>query len=75
MKSEIELYITKEILRRRKKLKYSQQYIADCLNVSRSFIKNIENPKDDTAYNVDHLNLLAKVFHCSPKDFWPEKPF
>lgn len=73
MKSEIELYIIKDILKRRKKFKYSQQYIADCLNVSRSFIKNIENPVDRAAYNVDHLNELAKVFKCSPKDFWPEK--
>lgn len=74
MKSEIELYIAREVLSRRKKLKYSQQYIADCLNVSRSFIKNIENPNDPTAYNIDHLNELAKIFDCSPKDFLPLKP-
>lgn len=74
MKSQIELYIVREILTRRKKHKYSQQYIADCLNVSRSFIKNIENLNDSTAYNIDHLNELAKVFECSPKDFWPTNP-
>lgn len=74
MKSDIELYIIKEVRKRRSKLKMSQQYIADCINLSRSFIKSIESPKTDKAYNVDHLNELAKILGCSPKDFWPEKP-
>lgn len=74
MKSEIEFYIVREIRKKRSKLKISQQYLADCLNLSRSFIKNIESPKTDKAYNVDHLNEIAKILNCSPKDFWPEKP-
>lgn len=72
MKSEIESYIVKEVRKRRLKLKMSQQYIADCLNLSRSFIKSVESPKTDKAYNVDHINELAKILGCSPKDFWPE---
>lgn len=75
MKSEIESYIVKEVRKRRLKLKMSQQYIADCLNLSRSFIKSVESPKTDKAYNVDHINELAKILGCSPKDFWPETGF
>lgn len=74
MKSAIEWYIIQEVKKRRKAKKWSQQYIADCLNISRSYIKNIESPKHIASYNVDHINELAKIFGISPKDFWPENP-
>ena len=53
MKSEIDLFVIKEIRRRRKELGYSQRYLADCLNLSRSFIGNIENPKRSSKYKVE----------------------
>ena len=65
MKSAIELYIVQKVKEQRKKRKMSQRYLADCLNVSQSFIRNIENENDDTAYNIDHLNEIAKIFDCS----------
>ena len=73
MKSAIELYIVQKFKEQRKKRKMSQRYLADCLNVSQSFIRNIENENDDTAYNIDHLNEIAKIFDCSIRDFFPEK--
>ena len=73
MKSAIELYIAQKVKEQRKKRKMSQRYLADCLNVSQSFIRNIENENDDTAYNIDHLNEIAKIFDCSIRDFFPEK--
>ena len=73
MKSAIELYIVQKVKEQRKKRKMSQRYLADCLNVSQSFIRNIENENDDTAYNIDHLNVIAKIFDCSIRDFFPEK--
>ena len=73
MKSAIELYIVQKVKEQRKKRKMSQRYLADCLNVSQSFIRNIENENDDTAYNIDHLNEIAKIFDCSIRDFFPEK--
>ena len=73
MKSAIELYIVQKVKEQRKKRKMSQRYLADCLNVSQSFIRNIENKNDDTAYNIDHLNEIAKIFDCSIRDFFPEK--
>ena len=68
MKSAIELYIVQKVKEQRKKRKMSQRYLADCLNVSQSFIRNIENENDDTAYNIDHLNEIAKIFDCSIRD-------
>ena len=73
MKSAIELYIVQKVKEQRKKRKMSQRYLADCLNVSQSFIRNIENENDDTAYNIDHLNEIAKIFDCSIRDFFLEK--
>ena len=73
MKSAIELYIVQKVKEQRKKRKMSQRYLADCLNVSQSFIRNIENENDDTAYNIDHLNEIAKIFDCSIRDFFPVK--
>ena len=73
MKSAIELYIVQKVKEQRKKRKMSQRYLADCLNVSQSFIRNIENENDDTAYNIDHLNEIAKIFDCSIRDFFPAK--
>lgn len=73
MKSQIELYIVQKVKEQRKKRKMSQRYLAGCLNVSQSFIRNIENENDDTAYNIDHLNEIAKIFDCSIRDFFPEK--
>ena len=73
MKSAIELYIVQKVKEQRKKRKMSQRYLADCLNVSQSFIRNIENENDDTAYNIDHLNEIANIFDCSIRDFFPEK--
>lgn len=52
----------------------SQADLAADINVSYGFIGQVENPKFRTKYNINHLNKLAQVFNCSPKDFLPEKP-
>lgn len=75
MKSEIDLFVIKEIRKRRKELGYSQRYLADCLNLSRSFLGNIENPRHASKYKIEHLNEIAKILKCSIKDFFPDNPF
>ena len=42
MKSAIEWYIVQEVKKRRKAKKWSQQYLADCMNISRGYLKNIK---------------------------------
>lgn len=73
MKSAIEWFTVQKVKELRKKKKISQRYLADCLDVSQSFIRNIENPDGDTAYNIDHLNAIARILNCSIRDFFPEK--
>ena len=68
MKSEIELYIIRKVKERRIQINISQRYLADCLNVSQSFIQQIEDENTSIAYNIDHLNAVAKILKCSMKD-------
>lgn len=35
---------------------------------------NIEDPESDKAYNLDHINMLAKVFECKISDLLPTYP-
>lgn len=74
MKSAIELYVSEKVREYRNKKKWSQQYLADCVNLSASFISNRENPTTDDAFNLDHINVLAKVFECKIYDFLPPYP-
>lgn len=67
MKSAIELYVSK-IKEYQLAHKGSLRYLADCMNASHTFIKNIEDLESDKAYNLDHINLLAKVFECKISD-------
>ncbi|HEY1018624.1 MAG TPA: helix-turn-helix transcriptional regulator [Sediminibacterium sp.] len=53
----------------------SQADLAFKLGVSYGFIGQVESKKFPSKYNIDHLDKLAFIFKCSPKDFLPEKPF
>jgi len=73
-KSKIDLYIISQVKKKREEKDLQQDDIAIHLNVSAGFIGQIESPNYRAKYNSQHLNELAKLFKCSPKDFWPEKP-
>jgi transcriptional regulator with XRE-family HTH domain len=53
---------------------WSQKDLAYQMELSIGFIGDIENPRYRAKYNLNHINELARVFECSPKDFLPEKP-
>lgn len=74
MKSDIELYVSQKVKEYRDKKNWSQQYLADCINFSASFVSNRENPKTDDAFNLDHINALAKIFECKIWDLLPQYP-
>jgi transcriptional regulator with XRE-family HTH domain len=77
MRTQIEQYIIDRIRERREKLGISQENLAFSLGFeSQGYISKIEstNPKYDDGYNINHLNEIAKILKCSPKDFWPEIP-
>lgn len=52
----------------------SQADLEDQLEVARGFIGKVESPKRREKYNFNHINKIAKILKCSPKDFLPEKP-
>jgi len=73
-KSELDLFIVNKVKELRLEKNISQAVLAIKLEVSDAFIGQIENPKHRAKYNVAHLNKLAQIFNCSPKDFLPDKP-
>jgi len=72
--SKIEQFIIDKVREKRLKLGISQAELAHQLDVSEGFIGNVESPNYRAKYNVNHLNDIAKVFKCSPRDFWPKEP-
>ncbi len=72
--SKIEQYIIDKVRERRLKLNISQAELAHQLDVSEGFIGNVESPNYRAKYNINHLNAIAKIFKCSPRDFWPKEP-
>ena len=73
-KSRIDWYIINKVRDMRTAKGLSQDDLALHLNVSTGFIGHVESPNFRAKYNAQHLNELAKLFSCSPKDFLPDKP-
>ncbi len=72
--SSIEQYVVDVVRAKRLEKGWSQKELAYQLDVSIGFIGDIENPKYRAKFNLNHINELAKIFECSPKDFLPEDP-
>lgn len=73
-KSEIELFVISKARALREEANLSQSELAFRLSVSNGFIGQVESSKSPSKYNLDHINQLAIIFKCSPKDFLPELP-
>ncbi|WP_093113027.1 helix-turn-helix domain-containing protein [Salinimicrobium catena] len=72
--SEIELYVINEVKKRRLEKGISQSSLSCKMDMSNSFVSHVESLKRRAKYNLNHLNKLAEILECSPKDFWPEEP-
>jgi ribosome-binding protein aMBF1 (putative translation factor) len=72
--SKVEKYIIQVVKDKRIEAGLSQIALSQKLNMSDSFVGHVETPKRRAKYNINHINALAKIFKCSPKDFMPEKP-
>lgn len=70
----LDSYVIAKVKEMRLQAGMSQAVLAVKMDVSQSFIGNAENPKKRDKYNLGHINKLAVIFSCSPKDFLPEKP-
>jgi len=73
-KIAIDSFIIAKVKEIRQLKNITQLQLSTKLGYSEGFIGNIENPNRSEKYNVRHLNEIAKILGCSPKDFWPEEP-
>ncbi len=73
--TQIEEYIVKRVKEMRTERGWSQQALADYMNLSQGFIRDVESPRRRQKYNLNHINTLARIFNCSFSEFFPEKPF
>lgn len=74
MKSPIEMFVGQKVKEYREKRNWSLRYLGDCLNVHHSFIDRCENSNEDVAFNLDHINTLARIFECKISDLLPVYP-
>ena len=72
--TEIDKFIIRRVREIRLRLDISQQELYLWLGKGVGIIGDIEAPSKKAKYNTSHLKEIAKVFKCSPKDFWPEEP-
>ena len=72
--SDIDKYIIQQVKEKRESKGFTQVSLSLSLGKSTTFISDIEAPSKKVKYNVKHLNDIAKILGCSPKDFWPDKP-
>ncbi|MDQ1266634.1 MAG: hypothetical protein QG635_1786 [Bacteroidota bacterium] len=70
-KTKIEQYVINKVKEKRIQSRLSQAELADLLNLSAGFIGKIESNKYAAKYNLNHINALAKIFNCSPKELLP----
>ncbi|MEC3876027.1 helix-turn-helix domain-containing protein [Chryseobacterium salviniae] len=69
----IEQYVIDIVRKMRLEKKISQKELAYSLDLSIGFIGDVESYKSRAKYNLSHINRLAEIFECSPKDFLPEQ--
>ena len=73
-KTTPDLFVINKVKEFRTQRRMSQAVLAIKLEVSHAFIGAVENPKQRAKYNLSHINKLAIIFNCSPRDFLPEEP-
>jgi transcriptional regulator with XRE-family HTH domain len=74
VQSQIEVYIIEKVKEKRINLGLSQLALSLKMEMNDSFVSHVESPRKRAKYNVNHINLLAHIFNCSPKEFLPESP-
>ena len=74
MAKGIDQYVIDKVREKRLEHRISQLELANELGLSVGFIGKIESDKYLSHYNIKHLNKLAIILKCSPRDFLPENP-
>ena len=72
--TKIDKFVIARVKEKRVELGYTQITLSQKLGMSDSFVGHVETPRRRAKYNLNHINALARIFKCSPKDFMPDKP-
>jgi transcriptional regulator with XRE-family HTH domain len=72
---EIERFVIAKVKEKRESQGITQEELSLSLGKNIGFISQIEAPSKKAKYNIIHLNEIAKILKCSPKDFLPDQPF
>ena len=64
--------IINKVKEKRQEKGFSQIALSQKLGLSDSFISHVESKTRRAKYNLNHLNQIAIILNCSPKDFWPD---
>ena len=72
MRTPIDIYVIEKVKEMRTERNISQEDLSIALGFrSNGFVGQIESPKFNKRYNIQHLNKLACMFNCSPRTFLP----
>ncbi len=72
--SKIDQFTIKKVKERRIELGYSQADLSYELDVSATYVGQVESDRYKTRYSLDRLNQLARILKCSIHDFLPKHP-
>ena len=73
-KSAFDIYVSAAVRKERMAQRVSQATLAYGIGVSDGFISQVESPKYEIKYNLNHINEIARFLGCSPRKFLPEEP-
>lgn len=75
MLSQIDKYVIDKVKTKRVAAKLSQEVLSEKAGFkSNGFIAQVESGKYFKRYNINHINIFASIFECSPKEFLPDLP-
>jgi len=70
----IDPYFINQIKKLRKEAGLSQMALAKQMCIGVGFIGKVESPNYTSIYNLKHINTVAGILKCSPKDLLPKQP-
>lgn len=75
MRTPIDIYVIEKVKKMRTEKDFSQEELSIALGFkSNGFVGQVESINYSKRYNIQHINKLAVIFECSPRDFLPKLP-
>ena len=74
LQTEIEWFVIETVRKKREVLNMSQRAVSIKMGLDESYVGQVESRTEESKYNLNHLNELAKIFKCPISDFLPDFP-